>query len=201
MRNQEESELQARVVNAAWEIFARYGYRKASMQDIAGAAGVSKSVLFKYHGTKENLYRTVFLRAAEEIASADEEARAGKTEGETVFCAMRRTVDARMRLFARAPYVYAFSYAAAYDADPLAKALVAEAMQRANAAGSGEAAYSGLREDISPAQAKRMIFWISQGFLGEKLAQGMAQPETLRQEFSEWIDVMERMMTRKGTEA
>jgi len=198
MRPEPETNRQERVVQAAWEVFARFGYQKASMQDIAEAAGVSKSVVFKYHGTKENLYRAVFLRAADEIAVADVEARAGRAEGETVFDAMRRTVDARMHLFARAPYVYAFSYAAAYDADPLAKALVAEAMQRASAAGSGEAAYTGLREDISPAQAKQMIFWISQGFLGDKLTQGIMEPDQLRREFSEWIDVMERMMTRKG---
>ena len=61
----------------------------------------------------------------------------------------------------------------------------------------GEAAYTGLRKDISPGQAKQMIFWISQGFLGDKIAQGMAQPETLRQEFAEWIDLMERLMTDK----
>jgi len=198
MQPELETNRQERVVQAAWEVFAHFGYQKASMQDIAEAADVSKSVVFKYHGTKENLYRTVFLRAADEIAAADAEARAGKTEGETVFDAMRRTVDARMRLFARAPYVYAFSYAAAYDADPLAKALVAEAMQRAGAAGSGESAYTGLREDITPVQAKRMIFWISQGFLGDKLTQGIMEPDQLRLEYSEWIDVMERMMTRKG---
>ena len=185
------------MVNAAWEVFARFGYQKASMQDIASAAGVSKSVLFKYHQTKENLYRAVFHLAADAIAEADAEAKAGKTEGETVFAAMRRTVDARMRLFARAPYVYAFSYAAAYDADPLARELVQAAFSRSGVRG-GEAAYAGLRKDISPGQAKQMIFWISQGFLGDKLAQGMAQPETLQREFSEWIDLMERLMTDKG---
>jgi len=43
-----------------------------------------------------------------------------------------------------------------------------------------------------------MIFWISQGFLGDKLTQGIMEPDQLRLEYSEWIDVMERMMTRKG---
>ncbi|HWQ96957.1 MAG TPA: helix-turn-helix domain-containing protein [Clostridia bacterium] len=197
---QQEIGRQERVVNAAWEIFARFGYRKSSMQDIAEVAGVSKSVLFKYHGTKENLYRAVFWRATDEIAAADASAKAGRVEGETVFSAMRRTVDARMRLFARAPFVFSFSYAAVYDEDPLPKALVAEAFARAGIIGGTDAAYAGLREDITPAQAKQMIFWISQGFLEEKRRMGL-EPEQLRQEFSEWIDVMERLMTRKEGEA
>ena len=197
---QQEIGRQERVVNAAWEIFARFGYHKASMQDIADAAGVSKSVLFKYHGTKENLYRAVFWRAMEEIAAADASAKGGRVEGETVFSAMRRTVDARMKLFARAQFVFSFSYAAVYDEDSLPKTLVAEAFARAGVTGGTDAAYAGLREDITPAQAKQMIFWISQGFLEEKRRMGL-EPEQLRQEFSEWIDVMERLMTRKEGEA
>jgi AcrR family transcriptional regulator len=197
---QQEIGRQERVVNAAWEIFARFGYRKASMQDIAEAAGVSKSVLFKYHGTKENLYRAVFWRATDAIAAADATAKAGRQEGETVFSAMRRTVDARMQLFARAPYVFSFSYAAIYDEDPLPKALVAETFARAGVTGGTDAAYAGLRENIMPAQAKQIIFWISQGFLEEKRRMGL-EPEQLQQEFSEWIDVMERLMTRREGEA
>jgi AcrR family transcriptional regulator len=196
----EENSRQERVVNAAWEIFARFGYRKASMQDIAEAADVSKSVLFKYHGTKENLYRAVFWRASEEIAKADAAAKAGRMDGETVFAAMRRTVDIRMRLFAESPYLYAFSYAAAYDDDPLPKALFTKALQQAEAAGSGETAYRGLRDDLLPSQAKQLIFWISNGFLADQLALGMTEPERVRQEYLDWIDVMERLMTRKGND-
>ena len=194
----EENNRRARVINAAWQVFARHGYQKASMQDIAIAAGVSKSVLFKYFQTKENLYQTVFRLAADAISSADAEAKAGKTAGETVFAAMRRTVDARMRLFARSPYVYAFSYAAAYDADPLARELVRRELIRAGTTGEADAAYHGFRSDISPGQAKQMIFWISQGFLGDKLSQGMADPATLQLEYAEWIDLMERLMTQNG---
>ena len=143
----EDADRRERAVNAAWEVFARFGYQKASMNDIATTANVSKSVLFKYFQTKENLYRTVFWRAADEIAAADAEATAQRREGEDVFSAMRRTVDARMRLFSRAPYVYAFSYSAAYDASALSRELTREAIARARQTG-GEQTYRGLRDDL-----------------------------------------------------
>ena len=193
--SQEKNNRRERVVNAALEGFARFGYQKASMQDIALAANVSKSVLFKYYQTKENLYRTVFWQAADEIARADAQASAERTEAETVFCAMRRTVESRMLLFSRAPYIYALSYTAAYDGAALPRELAQEAFSRAGVKGGEALAYQGLREDISAAQAKQMIFWISQGFLGEKLARGIASPEELKREFSEWIDLMEKLMT------
>ena len=196
----EEIDRKERVVNAAWEVFARFGYMKASMNDIAIAANVSKSVLFKYYQTKENLYRTVFWRAADEIASADAEATAQREAGEHVFSAMRRTVDARMRLFSRAPYIYAFSYSAAYDASALSRELTREAISRARQTGGGEEVYRGLRDDISPVQARQLIFWMSQGFLGDKLAAGMLEPETLKREYAEWIDIMERLLLQKERE-
>ena len=191
----EQNERKERVVNACWEVFSRFGYQKASMQDIALAANVSKSVLFKYYQTKENLYRTVFWLAADEIARADAEAKAEREQGERVFSAMRRTVDARMQLFSRAPYIYAFSYTAAYDGAELPRELVQEAFSRAGVNGGDDRAYQGLRKDISPAQAKKLIFWVSQGFLGEKIAQGIASPAELKREFCGWIELMERLMT------
>ena len=176
------------------------GFSRAWFQFLAAiAANVSKSVLFKYYQTKENLYRTVFWRAADEIASADAEATAQREAGELVFSAMRRTVDARMRLFSCAPYIYAFSYAAAYDTSALSRELTREAISRAQQKG-GEDAYIGLREDLSPAQARQLIFWVSQGFLGDKLACGLLEPETLKREYAEWIDVMERLLLQKEGE-
>ncbi len=44
------------VVDAALAVFGRHGYRKASMADIARAAGVSKPLLFHWFGTKQRLY-------------------------------------------------------------------------------------------------------------------------------------------------
>ena len=189
-----------RVMTAAWEIFARFGYQKASMQDIATKADVSKSVLFKYFGSKENLYRVVFRIAADAITQADAEAAADATGQEDVFSALRRRVDARMVLFSRAPYIYQFSYAAAYDTDPLSRQLVLEEFARRGVTGAETSSYVGIRREVSPQKAKQMIFWISQGFLGDKLAAGMLEPETLKREYAEWIDFMERLLLQKEGE-
>ena len=186
------------MVNAALEVFARFGYQKASMQDIATTAQVSKSVVFKYFQTKENLYLSVFRLSADAISAADAEARAGRMLREDVFSAMRRTVDARMRLFARVPYVYQFSYAAAYDTDPFVRQLVLEEFTRRGVTSTEDGGYFGIRHDISPKMAKQIIFWISQGFLGEQLTRGIVEPEILKIEYLEWIDTMELLLKEKN---
>ena len=196
-----DNEKKERALTAAWELFARFGYEKASMQDIAEAAGVSKSVIFKYYESKENLYRTAFRVASDEIARADAEAASAAAEPDDVFSALRKTVDARMRLFARAPYVYSFSYTAAYDTAELPRQLVLEEFAKRGVTKPDAVRYNCIRKDVSPQSAKQMIFWISQGFLGDQLARGVAEPETLKQAYLEWVDLMELLLKERGNDA
>ena len=193
-----DNEKKERVLFAAWEVFARFGYEKTSVHDIAEAAGVSKSVVFKYYESKENLYRTAFRVASDEIARADAEAASAAAEPDDVFSALRKTVDARMRLFARAPYVYSFSYTAAYDTAELPRRLVNEEFAKRGVTKPDAERYRCIRKDVSPQRAKEMIFWISQGFLGDQLARGDSEPEPLKQAYLEWVDLMELLLKERG---
>ena len=200
MTNAPDFDRKARVISAAWEVFARFGYQKTSIQDIATAAEVSKSVVFKYFQSKENLYRAVFRLAADAIAEADAQAESGDFEREDVFTALRRRVDARIRLFARSPYIYSFSYAAAYDLDPLARQLVQEEFARRGVTGEVADRYTGLRQDVSPQKAKQMIFWVSQGFLEDQLARGLTEPDALKKAYLEWVDTLELLLKVRSEE-
>lgn len=49
-------EKQSSIIDAALTVFGTNGYKKASISDIATAAGISKSMVFHYFGTKKELY-------------------------------------------------------------------------------------------------------------------------------------------------
>jgi len=51
---------QTAVRNAALSCFAKHGYDKASVNDIATAAGISKASMFQYFGSKQALYEYLF---------------------------------------------------------------------------------------------------------------------------------------------
>lgn len=53
-------EKQTRIRNAALACFAQHGYEKASINDIAKAAGISKASMFQYFGSKRALYEYLF---------------------------------------------------------------------------------------------------------------------------------------------
>lgn len=49
-------EKQNAIIDAALQAFGTNGYKKTSVSDIASAAGISKSMIFHYFGTKKALY-------------------------------------------------------------------------------------------------------------------------------------------------
>lgn len=60
------------ILDAALAVFHQYGYGKATMQDIARAAGLSRAALYLHFPTKEDLFRAGTRRAhAQALERAD----------------------------------------------------------------------------------------------------------------------------------
>lgn len=57
------------ILIAARKIFARYGLKKTSLDEIARTARVAKGTIYNYFETKEDLYLWVLRREADEILS------------------------------------------------------------------------------------------------------------------------------------
>jgi TetR/AcrR family transcriptional regulator len=203
-----EKEKQNKIINAACEVFARHGYKKASMKDIAEIAGVSKSVLFKYFSTKQNLYMKVFRLSSDSISEADNIARAEGERDSDMFSLMRRSAKNRLSLFKEYPWIFKFSYTAAFDSDPFVRELVKREFKNYRQANTKDGQfdhqgvtddYKGLRDDLSPAITRQIIFWVSQGYLEERLYQDDIDPDGLEQGFEKWIDVLELLLKGNNT--
>jgi AcrR family transcriptional regulator len=161
---------------------------------------VSKSVLFKYFSTKENLYLRLFRLATDSILEADAISRAQGTQQDDLFSVLRRNATFRLALFQQYPWVYRFSYNAAFDPDPFVQALVRQELARypsaQNGAGGASSAslYRTLRPDISPEAASQLVLWVSQGYLEQMLHQSSNDPVALEQGFAHWVDVLETLL-------
>lgn len=63
---------QRRLLDAAFATFARFGFRKTSMEEVARAAGISRQGLYGHYATKEELFRVTVRHALETgLAAAD----------------------------------------------------------------------------------------------------------------------------------
>src|SRR6266545_4856609 len=73
------SATRERILNAAFTLFGRYGFRRASMEDIASEAGMSRAALYLQFRNKEDIFREL-ARGLHEEAIAGAEAALGGDE-------------------------------------------------------------------------------------------------------------------------
>ncbi len=58
------------ILNAAFQAFATYGFRRTSMDDIARGAGMSRSALYLHYRNKEDIFRSLTQRFLEGSVAA-----------------------------------------------------------------------------------------------------------------------------------
>jgi AcrR family transcriptional regulator len=63
-----------RILEAAAGVFLRYGYARTTMNDIAGAVGCSRTLLYVSFANKEQVFEAVVLRASAQAFAAIREA-------------------------------------------------------------------------------------------------------------------------------
>jgi AcrR family transcriptional regulator len=97
-----ESFARERILNAAEAVFAEHGYAGTSFRQIVERAQVTQALVTYYFGSKEALYREVFLRRGREIAMNRQQAlealRASKRPPalrDVVACYIRPAIDMR----------------------------------------------------------------------------------------------------------
>ena len=60
--------IEARILQAAMQLFRVHGFRRVGIEQVAEEAGVSKVTLYKYYGNKQTLIRACLLMAVESTA-------------------------------------------------------------------------------------------------------------------------------------
>ena len=84
-------ERRAAILDAALEVFARHGYHAASIDDIAGTAGVSKALIYEHFPSKRHLHAALLERHVGELFERLAESAATSEPGEV---RLRAGVDA-----------------------------------------------------------------------------------------------------------
>ena len=91
----DHEEIRATIVEAARDIFSRYGYKKTTLDDIASSLHRVKSSLYYYFKNKEDLFRAVIEYEASRAIKASHDA----VDQETTPEAKMRTYFNTMLLF------------------------------------------------------------------------------------------------------
>jgi len=111
------------LLDAAARCFARYGPRKATMEEVTRAAGRSRDTLYKHFSNKEALYRALLDRVTEEFVAEVRACIAESDGGARV--QLRQIVEIARKVYSRSPVLLG---AAAEDAEMRIEAIASEAM-------------------------------------------------------------------------
>ena len=74
MKDMNADPKQQAILEAAWQAFATYGFRKTSMDDIARGAGMSRPAVYLHYRNKEDIFRSLvqhyYDKACADVAEA-----------------------------------------------------------------------------------------------------------------------------------
>ncbi|WP_224372856.1 TetR/AcrR family transcriptional regulator [Hyalangium versicolor] len=124
------SDPRTAILNAAGEVFARFGFKKASMEDIARRAGVGKGSIYLHFESKEELFEACLrLSHAQGLAELETVVRRASTPDGRV----RAFIQCKLEQSARTPFGQRLQAETIFDLGTQALHLVPE-MQEKDAA-------------------------------------------------------------------
>ena len=109
------AERQKNLVDAALAAFGKMGYKKASIGDIAAAAGISKGLVFHYFGSKKALY-LYLMEFTGEMMISEMDRRFDKNIPD-FFDRIRLATEIKMSLLGKYPAILAFFGSMYYETD------------------------------------------------------------------------------------
>ena len=164
-----------RILDAAYSCFARHGYHKTSVEEVARAADIAKGMVFHYFGSKLGLFEYLVADslAFTEAFAADMEAQVDRDD---LIARFSHVAQIKLRAHRERPYVFAFLYLLVLHPE---NAELSEATRRdfASLMALQARSYAGLtRGEIGPLRpgltreaAVRYINWLFEGYTNETM--------------------------------
>ena len=184
-------EKQDRVINAGLKVFAKYGYRHATTDDIVKEAGISKGLLFHYFTNKVGVY--VFLMDYSVRFLLLELSRTVKKDTDDFFELYKQIENGKLQVLKNYPYMQAFL-------DKAFEEVCIEALEECE---EQKAAYESKMEEyylqvsacefkngITFKQMREMFKYIIKGITAENMALDTMQPEIMYHQVCGYIDMM-----------
>lgn len=192
-------EKRERILNAALSAFAAGGYKKTSMADVAGAAGVSKASLFHYFGSKRGLYFALIGVCTDSLRRG-----MGKWYEEKpadFFERLRYAVQLKGEVLKRRPYTFAFLNSMYFETDPAVQPDIRTFVKSSENA-SRDLALRGVdtgkfREGVDPAVIFRLLILIEEGAMSEVSELRKADIDRVNEEFYGYLELFRRHFYRE----
>ena len=192
-------ERQQAIINAGYRVFSQNSYKNSPMSEIAGAAGISKALLFHYFHNKRELYLFLWDKCAEiTIELLTKYNCYGRSN---LFESMEQGMRAKMEIIRLYPDMASFTIKAFYEKDAEVSAAIQESYRK----------YFHLKADktllnMDPKQfipgldiemMYRDMYLASEGFLWELVQRGNVDMQQMEAGFTKLMSFWKSIYLRK----
>lgn len=195
-------EKQTVIIDAALMAFGTNGYKKASISDIAASAGISKSMVFHYFGTKKELYMYLINYCGTLLIN---EVNAQFANGITDFFERIKNVSRiEISIMKKHPAIMSFLNSMYFEENKEVKedikATLAQGEDIRNKFAFEGVDTSKFKEDIDIKLVLKILIWMTDGFMNEfKNSAGAAVDfENIANEFYACMELMKNNFYKEG---
>ena len=193
-------EKQRKIINAGYKVFAQNPYEKAPMLQIAEAADISKSLLFYYFRNKLELYSYLWTCSVKTIEQAMKAYHV--MEADDLFEMLRCGLEAKCWVMERYPYLWDFSMNAYYEGTPEVRNVIrSDFSKRAEACMKKLRGYlpkDSLKPGLEIETVYQEILWTVDGYMHNHYLSGQLEPERVRKDFRNRIQLWEAVYGKEG---
>jgi AcrR family transcriptional regulator len=193
-------EKRLRIINAGFEVFSQNEYKKASTEDIAVKAGISKGLLFYYFHDKKSLF--LYLYEYSENMMRDIVLDEEYLKITDIFDLFEYAAKKKYAVLLKVPHIMDFVMKAFYSQREDVTESVNERLQATTnevyTVYLKNVDYSKFRDDVNPMEIIQMLTWIGDGFLHEKQRLGQhAELSELMEKFYSWTTMFKKMVYKE----
>ena len=193
------TEKQEAIINAGFRVFSQNSYKGSPMSEIAGAAGISKSLLFHYFHNKKELYLFLWKKCQEITLEALENS--GCYAESDLFDMMYKGMQAKMQLMRRYPALGMFSLKVYYEKDPAVCGEIQTSISEHASYKANAKQYHINPEQFNPDLDLEMMyldmFWATEGYLWEQMQLGTVDVDEIERNFMRLLDFWKSAYKRK----
>ncbi|MCL2600278.1 MAG: TetR/AcrR family transcriptional regulator [Treponema sp.] len=195
------AEKQDHIIKAAFMVFGRQGYRKASVADVAKEAGITKGMITYYFGSKKNLYLYLLEFSHKSVVQAVKDLTG--SDNIDFFERLKNVTLLQVEAIKKYPAQIGFITSSYYETDPevaqdVAR-ICADEDDMINSMLLEGVDFSRFKPGVDPRLLCKFSLWASSGIFEELFNAASAEKaEELTAEFFQCLDLMRRTFQRKG---
>ncbi|MCL2059280.1 MAG: TetR/AcrR family transcriptional regulator [Oscillospiraceae bacterium] len=193
------AEKRKNIIDAALATFGKMGYKKASINDIATTAGISKGLVFHYFGNKKALY-LYLMEFTGDIVMGEMNRRFDKNIPD-FFDRIRLATEIKMSLLEKYPAILKFMGSMYYETDKEVAENIKGVLEQSEEFRGG-LAFDGMdaskfKEGVDPQLVYNILIKFSEGYVSG--APGAAEPDfnKLLSEFEACLCLMKNNFYRE----